>query len=178
MSSQISQFFTPLSCEDPNFLIVCVTECCKSRVFADCIFIVRVNLYFQINRAVKIAQNRPSRSTRTGHWKKKVIPPHEKQSVLMYGQSGKGRQVRHNVAKIYLDLDLNVTTPKEAFTYDVRCFLCIFDLPIYPNQILYCISLFIKIRCSLQLVSKIEKNMLCKLYIISVTIIWPGPELI
>ena len=33
-----------------------------------------------------------------------------------------------------------------AFTYDVRCFLGIFDLPTYPNQILYYISLFSKIR--------------------------------
>jgi hypothetical protein len=38
---------------------------------------------------------------------------------------------------------------KGAFIYDVRCFGGIFDLPTYPNQILYYISLFSKIRCSL-----------------------------
>ena len=35
---------------------------------------------------------------------------------------------------------------KGAFTYDVRCFEGIFDLPTYPNQTLYYISLFSKIR--------------------------------
>ena len=35
---------------------------------------------------------------------------------------------------------------KGAFIYDVRCFLGIFDLPTYPHQILYYISLFSKIR--------------------------------
>ena len=39
--------------------------------------------------------------------------------------------------------------PWGAFTYDVRCFLGIFDLPTQPNQILYYIRLFSKIRCSL-----------------------------
>ena len=39
--------------------------------------------------------------------------------------------------------------PKGAFIYDVRCFLVIFNLPTYPHQILYYISLFIKIRWSL-----------------------------
>ena len=38
---------------------------------------------------------------------------------------------------------------KVAFIYDVRCFLGISDLPTYPNQILYYISLCSKIRCSL-----------------------------
>ena len=45
-----------------------------------------------------------------------------------------------------------LTFPWGAFTYDVRCFLGNFDLPTYPirpNQILYYISLFSKIRCSL-----------------------------
>ena len=28
-----------------------------------------------------------------------------------------------------------------AFTYDVRCFWGIFDLPTYPNQMIYYISL-------------------------------------
>ena len=35
---------------------------------------------------------------------------------------------------------------KGAFIYDVRCFSGIFDLPTYPHQILYYISLFSKIR--------------------------------
>ena len=43
----------------------------------------------------------------------------------------------------------NRKTLKGAFRYDVRCFGGIFDLPTYPNQILYYISLFSKIRCSL-----------------------------
>ena len=38
---------------------------------------------------------------------------------------------------------------KGAFIYDVRCFLGIFDLPTYPHQMLYYISLFSKIRWSL-----------------------------
>ena len=38
---------------------------------------------------------------------------------------------------------------KGAFIYDVRYFLGIFDLPTYPNQMVYYISLFSKIRCSL-----------------------------
>ena len=36
-----------------------------------------------------------------------------------------------------------------AFIYDVRCFSGIFDLPTYPHQILYYISLFSKIRWGL-----------------------------
>ena len=36
-----------------------------------------------------------------------------------------------------------------ALTYDVRCFWGIFDLPTYPNQILYYISLFSRIRWGL-----------------------------
>ena len=35
------------------------------------------------------------------------------------------------------------------YIYDVRCFGGIFDLPTYPNQILYYISLCSEIRCSL-----------------------------
>ena len=38
---------------------------------------------------------------------------------------------------------------KGAFIYDVRWFWCIFDLPTYPHQMLYYISLFSKIRWSL-----------------------------
>ena len=43
---------------------------------------------------------------------------------------------------------------KKQFTSDVRCILGIFDLPAYPNQILYYISLFSKIRCSLTYLPK------------------------
>ena len=39
--------------------------------------------------------------------------------------------------------------PKGTFTYDVICFLGIFDLLTYHNKIIYYISLFSKIRCSL-----------------------------
>ena len=39
-----------------------------------------------------------------------------------------------------------VEIDKGAFTYDVRYFSGIFDLPTYPHQILYYISLFSKIR--------------------------------
>ena len=42
-----------------------------------------------------------------------------------------------------------VLCTKGAFIYDVRCFLGIFDLPTYPNQMVYYIGLFSKIRCSL-----------------------------
>ena len=38
---------------------------------------------------------------------------------------------------------------EHSYTYDVRCFLGIFDLPTYLNQMVYYISLFSKIRCSL-----------------------------
>ena len=37
---------------------------------------------------------------------------------------------------------------KRAFTYDVRCFGGIFDIPTYPNQMLYYISIFSKIKFS------------------------------
>ena len=43
----------------------------------------------------------------------------------------------------------NYSCNKGAFTYDVRYFLGIFDLQTYPNQMVYYISLFSKIRCSL-----------------------------
>ena len=53
---------------------------------------------------------------------------------------------------------------KGAFINDVRCFSGIFDLPTYPHQILYYISLFSKIRwgfviyeCSLMSKKKIKK---------------------
>ena len=38
---------------------------------------------------------------------------------------------------------------KGAHTFDVKWILGIFDIPTYPNQILYYISLFDKIRYSL-----------------------------
>ena len=44
---------------------------------------------------------------------------------------------------------VNEDLTRGAFTYDVRCFSDIFDLPTYPNQMLYYISLFSKIRCSM-----------------------------
>ena len=50
--------------------------------------------------------------------------------------------------------DKKVKMAKGAFTYDVRCFGGIFDLPTYPNQILYYISLCSKIRCSLTYLPK------------------------
>ena len=46
-----------------------------------------------------------------------------------------------------------------AFTYDVRYFLGIFDLPTYPNQMFYYISLFSKIRCSLNYLPSLPKNL-------------------
>ena len=46
-------------------------------------------------------------------------------------------------------LSQNINCSKGAITYDVRCFGGIFDLPFYPNQILYYISLFSEIRFSL-----------------------------
>ena len=36
-----------------------------------------------------------------------------------------------------MDAKKNIRIGKGAFTYDVRCFWGIFDLPTYPNQILY-----------------------------------------
>ena len=44
---------------------------------------------------------------------------------------------------------------KGAFTYDSRYFWCIYDLPTYPNQTLYYISLFSKIRFSLNQIAQI-----------------------
>ena len=51
---------------------------------------------------------------------------------------------------------------KGAFTYDVRCFGGIFDLPTYPNQILYYISLCSKIRCSLTYLHTQESDVICE----------------
>ena len=51
---------------------------------------------------------------------------------------------------------------KGAFTYDVRCFLGIFDLPTYPNQILYYISLFSKIRCSSTYLPTQKSDVICE----------------
>ena len=41
-----------------------------------------------------------------------------------------------------------------AFIYDVRCFLSIFEVCNYPNQMVYYIGLFSKIRCSLTYLPK------------------------
>ena len=52
--------------------------------------------------------------------------------------------------KAYWGLLTKILIDKGAFIYDVRCFWGIFDLPTtYPNQILYYISLFSKIRSNL-----------------------------
>ena len=45
-----------------------------------------------------------------------------------------------------LSFFFNLILNKEAFTYDVKYFGGIFDLPTYPNQILCYIRLFSKIR--------------------------------
>ena len=49
-----------------------------------------------------------------------------------------------------------------AFIYDVRCFSGIFDLPTYPHQILYYISLFSKIRWSLTYVPTQKSDVICE----------------
>ena len=46
---------------------------------------------------------------------------------------------------------------KGAFSYEVRCFLCIFDLPTYTNEMLCYISLYSKIRC--RLITYLPKNL-------------------
>ena len=51
---------------------------------------------------------------------------------------------------------------KGAFTYDVRCFLGIFDLPTYPHQILYYISLFSKIRWGLTYLPTPKSDVICE----------------
>ena len=51
---------------------------------------------------------------------------------------------------------------KGAFTYDVRCFLGIFDLPTYHNQMVYYISLFSKIRCSLTYLPTQKSDVICE----------------
>ena len=56
----------------------------------------------------------------------------------------------------------NRKNTKGAFTYDVRCFGGIFDLPTYPNQILYYISLFSKIRCSLTYLPTQNSEVICE----------------
>ena len=49
-----------------------------------------------------------------------------------------------------------------AFTYDIRCFLGIFDLPTYPNQILYYISIFSKIRWCLNYLPTSKSDVICE----------------
>ena len=52
---------------------------------------------------------------------------------------------------------------KGAFTYDVRCFSGIFDLPTYPHQILhYNINLFSKIRWSLTCLPAQKSDVVCE----------------
>ena len=51
---------------------------------------------------------------------------------------------------------------KGTFTYDVRCFLGIFDLPTNPNQMVYYISLFSKIRCSLTYLPTQKSDVICE----------------
>ena len=48
-----------------------------------------------------------------------------------------------------------------ASTYDVRWFWVIFDLPTYPNQIIYYISLFSKIRYSLTYLPTLKSDVIC-----------------
>ena len=63
-----------------------------------------------------------------------------------------GKTFALRLLKMMIEQDATVNQElytKGAFTYDVRWFFGIFDLPTYPNQILYYISLFSKIRCSL-----------------------------
>ena len=51
---------------------------------------------------------------------------------------------------------------KEAFIYDVRCFLGTLDLPTYPHQMPYYISLFSKIRhFSVKIMSEHKHAKLC-----------------
>ena len=57
--------------------------------------------------------------------------------------------IKQEGIKVDEDIDLTFDYGEltwRAFIYDVRCFLGISDLPTYPNQILYYISLFSKIR--------------------------------
>ena len=60
------------------------------------------------------------------------------------------------------NLPLGFKFTKRAFTYDVRCFLGIFDLPTYPDQILYYINLFSKIRCSLTYLPTQNSDVICE----------------
>ena len=48
-----------------------------------------------------------------------------------------------------------------ASTYDVRWFWVIFDLPTYPNQMIYYISLFSKIRWSLTYLPTLKSDVIC-----------------
>ena len=54
-----------------------------------------------------------------------------------------------------------VPISKGASTYDVRWFLVIFDLPTYPNQMIYYISLLSKIRWGLTYLLNLESNVIC-----------------
>ena len=50
---------------------------------------------------------------------------------------------------------------KGTSTYDVRWFWAIFDLPTYPNQMIYYISLFDKIRWSLTYLPTLKSDVIC-----------------
>ena len=62
----------------------------------------------------------------------------------------------------YFTAKFSVSLHMGAFTYDVRCFLGIFDLPTYPNQMIYYISLFSKIRCSLTYLPTQISDVICE----------------
>jgi hypothetical protein len=63
---------------------------------------------------------------------------------------------------VFLCCYIVVVITKGAFTYDVRCFGGIFDLPTYPNQMLYYISLFSQIRCSLTYLPTQKSDVICE----------------
>ena len=50
---------------------------------------------------------------------------------------------------------------KGASIYDVRWFWAIFDLPTYPNQMIYYITLFSKIRWSLTYLPTLKSDVIC-----------------
>ena len=49
-----------------------------------------------------------------------------------------------------------------ASVYDIRCFLGIFDLPTHPNQMVYYMGLFSKIRCSLTYIPPQKSDVICE----------------
>ena len=90
-------------------------------------------------------------------------------SDLIYISMPKIQIVCYNLLKIYIVRRPQFFAksppkifPRGAFTYDVRCFLGIFDQPTYPNQILYYISLFSKIRSTLTYLPTWKSDVICK----------------